>query len=310
MPEKMQHFFNHFDYAALLQNAIRIAIIVVVAIAIWLVIRYLINRFAERLVKKAEARGHGVYGARERADTISSLLRKVIAAVYWVAVILTLLSQIGVNIGALVAGAGVVGLAVAFGAQQLVKNYISGFFMVLEDQIRVGDVVQLNGTWGTVESLNFRTTVLRASLDGTVHVFSNGAITELSNHTKGWGGYLFKLHVGYKEDTDKVIEVLQQVGKEMKEDKKFGANMTDDIQIDGVNALTDSGVEIRGMFKTTPMNQWSTGREFLARVKRAFDKERISFAFPHQTVFFDEAHTPPELTHPGKGDEAGSEKPA
>lgn len=294
MPEKMTNFFNQFDYASLLQNAIRIAIIVLVAIVIWMIIRLIISRFQTRMIKRAEAKGEGLHGVKERAQTITSLLRKVVGAVYWVAVVLTLLSQIGVNIGALIAGAGILGLAFAFGAQQLIKNYITGFFIVLENQISVGDIAVINGTWGTVETINFRTTTLR-SLDGVLHTFANGDITQLANATKGWGGYVFKLHVGYKEDTDHVIDVIKRVGAEMKEDENFGVNMTSDIEIHGVNALTDSGVEIRGMFNTTPINQWATGREFLARIKRAFDKEGINIATPRQTVFFNEEGTPPEF---------------
>jgi small conductance mechanosensitive channel len=306
MPEKMTHFFNEFDYASLLQNAIRIAIIVVVAIVIWMVIRFLISRFQDRMIKRAEAKGEGLHGVRERAVTIGTLLRKVVGAVYWVAVVLTLLSQIGVNIGALIAGAGILGLAFAFGAQQLIKNYITGFFIVLENQISVGDIAIINSTWGTVETINFRTTTLR-SLDGVLHTFANGDITQLSNATKGWGGYVFKLHVGYKEETDRVIEVIKRVGAEMKADEKFGANMTSDVEIHGVNALTDSGVEIRGRFNTTPINQWATGREFLARIKRAFDKEQITFAFPRQTLFFNEECTAPEFVAQSEGKAAANE---
>lgn len=287
MPTQMSHFFNQFDYAALLQNAIRIAIIIAIAIGIWGLIQLVIARFVERMVKRAEAKGHGVHGARQRADTIAAVLRKIIAAVYWIVVVLTLLSQIGVNIGALVAGAGIVGLAVSFGAQTLVKDYISGFFMVFENQISVGDIAIINGTWGTVEAINFRTTLLR-NMDGTLHIYSNGAITQLTNATKDWGGFVFKMHVSYKEDTDHVVTVLQRVGKEMKNDRTVGANMISDMEVHGVTELTDSAVVIRGRFKTTPMNQWSTGREFLARVKRAFDEEGIQIARPRQSVYFGE----------------------
>ncbi|MGH8161065.1 MAG: mechanosensitive ion channel family protein, partial [Gammaproteobacteria bacterium] len=275
MPEKMQHFFNQFDYAALLQNAIRIAIVILVAVAVWLVIRFMLSRVEARIIHRAEVKGDSAGEATRRAGTITSLIRKLIGALYWVAVILTLLSQIGVNIGALVAGAGIAGLALSFGAQSLVKDYISGFFIVLENQIRVGDIGGLNGTYGTVEAINFRTTVLRG-LDGTVYVFRNGEINQLANMTRGWSGYVFQLHVAYKEDTDRVIEVIKRVGDEMKKDETFGANMIADMEIHGVNELTDSAVVIRGRFKTTPLNQWSTGREFLARIKRAFDEEGIN----------------------------------
>ena len=113
--------------------------------------------------------------------------------------------------------------------------------------------------------------------------------------------YVFKLHVGYKEDTNRVIDVIKRIGAEMKKDEALGAEMLGDMEIHGVNALTDSGVEIRGRFNTTPMNQWATGREFLARVKRAFDDEKISIAFPHQTLFFDEERSTPDFVQEPAG---------
>lgn len=299
MPEKITHFFNEFDYAALLQNAIRIVIVLVVAYIIWKIIRLALARMEAKMIKNSEDRGDDAGEAKRRAQTLTSLLSKVVASVYWVVVCLTLLSQIGINIGALIAGAGILGLAFAFGAKDLVSNYVSGFFIILEDQIRVGDSACIDSVYGTVEQINFRTTVLR-SLDGTVHVFRNGSINALANLTKGWSGYVFKLHVGYKEDTDKVIQVIRRVGDEMKQDEKFGPNMISDMEIHGVNALTNSGVEIRGRFNTTPMNQWSTGREFLARIKRAFDDEGINIAFPHQTLFFDEGRTAPQFAQSGQ----------
>ncbi|MGH8274494.1 MAG: mechanosensitive ion channel family protein [Gammaproteobacteria bacterium] len=311
MPDKFTHFFDKFDYASLLQNAIRIAIIILAAVAIWFVIRFLISRAQARIIHRAEAKGDSAGEARRRADTITSLIRKLIGALYWVAVILTLLSQIGVNIGALVAGAGIAGLALSFGAQSLVKDYISGFFMVLENQIRVGDIAGLNGQYGTVEAINFRTTVLRG-LDGTVYVFRNGEIIKLANMTRGWSGYIFQLHVAYKEDTDHVIEIIKRVGDGMKKDEAFGVNMIEDMEIHGVNELTDSAVVIRGRFKTTPMNQWSTGREFLARIKRAFDEEGINIAFPHRTLYFGETSPPFSIQRIGgdESDEGNKDKKA
>src|SRR5690625_486138 len=188
MPGNMTHFFNQFDYASLLQNAIRIAIIIGVALLIWMIIRFAISRAGARIVKRAEERGEDKEAAQRRAGTLTSLIRKVIAAVYWVAVALTLLSQTGVDIGALIAAAGILGLAFSFGAQDLIKNYIAGFFIVLEDQVSVGDLATINGTSGTVEEINFRTVVLRGS-DGSLHVFTNNDISALTNLTRGWNGY-------------------------------------------------------------------------------------------------------------------------
>lgn len=284
MPDKLTHFLNNFDYAALLQNTIRIVIILAVAILIWMLIRLLISRVETRMIKRAEERGEGLHGVKQRAETVSSLLRKVIGAIYWVVVALTLLSQIGIDIGALIAGAGVIGLAIAFGAQGLVRDYVTGFFIILENRISAGDVAIVNSTWGTVEELNFRTIILR-DLDGIVHIFRHSNVSSLSNATKGWGAYVFKLHVSYKEDTNRVMDIIRCVGEEMKKDETFGAQMLDDMEIHGVSELTDSSVVIRGRFTTTPMNQWATGREFLARIKRAFDEEGISRGVPSRALY-------------------------
>ncbi len=287
MPEKMTHFFNQFDYASLLQNAIRIAIIIVVAVLIWMLIRLVINRLGARIVKKAEERGENKQAAQRRAGTLTSLVRKVIAAVYWVAVALTLLSQIGVNIGAMIAAAGVLGLAFSFGAQDLIKNYIAGFFIVLEDQISVGDIATINGTSGTVEEINFRTIVLRGG-DGALHVFTNNTITALTNLTRGWNGYLYEIAIAYDEDVDRAIEVIKRVGAEMRGDPELGKSITDDIEVFGVNKLADNAMLVTGRLKTVTGAHWSTGRAFLARLKAAFDEAGINpNPNPQQVMLFD-----------------------
>ncbi|MDN5875018.1 MAG: mechanosensitive ion channel family protein, partial [Sinobacteraceae bacterium] len=207
-------------------------------------------------------------------------------------VALTLLSQIGVDIGALIAAAGILGLAVSFGAQDLVKNYIAGFFIVLEDQISVGDIVTLDGTTGTVELINFRTVVLRGA-DGAMHVFQNRTINKLANLTRGWSGYLFEIAVAYEENVDRAIEIIKQVGADVRNDSESGANVTDDLEVWGLNRLADNAVLITGRLKTLPGAHWSTGRVFLARLKRAFEEAGIDpNPNPQQIMLFD-AKSPP-----------------
>jgi small conductance mechanosensitive channel len=291
MPRQFNDFFDHFDYASLLQNAIRIAIIIAIAVAIWLLIRFIIARVERRIIHRAEEKGENAAAATNRATTLTSLARKLIGAFYWVAVALTLLSQIGVNIGALVAGAGIFGLALSFGAQNLVKNYISGFFMISENQISVGDIAVVNGEWGTIESINFRTTVLR-NMDGSIHVFSNGEITQLANHSRDWGGYVFKIRIAYKENLQHVVEIIKRVGVQMKQDESINAVMLSDVEIHGVVELGESGYVLRGRLKTKPDFQWSTERAFLARVKEAFQEEDIEMPFPHRTLYFGKEGVP------------------
>ncbi len=290
MPD-LQYFLSQSGYAVLLQNAIRIALILLAAFIVWLLIRFVLSRLERRIIKLSEQKGSSPDEARKRAVTLTALLRRLAFILYWFAIALTLLSQLGIKIGALLAGAGVAGLALSFGAQSLVKDVISGFFIVMENQIRVGDVATIDGTSGTVEAINFRTTLLR-DINGGLHVLRNGAINKLTNLTCDWSGYTFEIGVAYKEDMDRVIAVIEQVGKEMKNDTQLGARMIADMEIFGVNQLGDSAVTVQGRLKTRPGSQWATGRAFLARVKKAFDAEGIEIPFPHRTLYFGEASPP------------------
>ena len=180
------------------------------------------------------------------------------------------LGQFGVNIGPILAGAGVVGLAVGFGAQHLVRDLVSGFFLLLENQIRVGDMAIINGTNGLVESITFRTVVLR-DLSGIVHVFPNGTINTLANATLDWSAYVIDVAVSYKQDTDKAIDLMRRVADEMKTEEEYGLVMLEPIEIFGVDNFTDAAVIINARFKTQPSQQYSVGREFRRRLLKAFD---------------------------------------
>lgn len=146
------------------------------------------------------------------------------------------LDQIGLDITPILAGAGIVGLAVGFGAQNLVRDVINGFFMILENQIRVGDVGVVNGTGGLVEAITFRTITLRDQ-SGTVHIFPNGTVTTLANMTKDWSAYVMDIGVAYKEETDRVVTIMRQVGNELQQDPKSGKKILEPIEVMGVDAL-------------------------------------------------------------------------
>ena len=192
----------------------------------------------------------------------------------WFIAALVSLGQIGIDLGPILAGAGIVGLAVGFGAQHLVRDLVSGFFLILENQIRVGDAAVINGTGGLVESISFRTVVLRDQA-GVVHVFPNGSIRTLSNMSKDWSAYVIDVPVAYKEDTDRVIEIMRQVGDGMRAESKFGAVMLEAIEIFGVDAFTQSAVTIKARIKTQPQQQDPVGREYRRRLKKAFDEAGI-----------------------------------
>jgi len=265
----------------------RVLAILVLAWIVLKVLKHALARMQRRLERRAEAEGESYKESHRRSETLVSLLRQGLFIVVWVLAILTILKELGLDIAPILAGAGVVGLAVGFGAQNLVRDVISGFFMILENQVRVGDVAIINGQGGLVEAVNFRTVVLR-DLAGTMHVFPNGTITTLANMTYGWSGYVFEIGVAYKEDTDRVVEVLRSVAEELRADPEHGHDILEAVEIFGVDQFADSAVVIKGRIKTRPLQQWAVGREFLRRVKQAFDREGIEIPFPHRTLYVGE----------------------
>lgn len=228
---------------------------------------------------------------QKRMETLVGISRKAGKVTIWAFVLMLILVQVGVDIAPLIAGAGIIGLAVGFGAQELVRDVITGFFMLLENQIRAGDVVIINGTAGLVEAMGLRTIVLR-DLSGVVHVFQNGKISSLSNMTKQWSAVVFDIGVAYKENTDEVTEVMSAVAEELRADERFAAKILEPLEIFGVDSFGDNAVVIKARFKTRPIEQWSVGREYRRRLKLAFDERRIEIPFPHRTVYFGEATQP------------------
>lgn len=198
---------------------------------------------------------------------------------------LVIMREVGVEIAPILASAGILGLAIGFGAQNLVRDFISGFFIILENQIRVGDVAIINNTGGLVEQINLRTTVLR-DVKGVVHYFQNGNISSLSNMTNDWSAYVFDLGVAYKENTDEVVSKIQEVIDSMTSDEKYKALIVEQPEIFGVDKLDNSAVIIKGRIKTQPIKQWVVGREFLRRIKLSFDDANIEIPFPHSTIYF------------------------
>ncbi len=224
----------------------------------------------------------------ERVHTISGLLMNAVNVLVFGAATLMILRELGMDITPLLTGAGIAGLAVGFGAQNLVRDVISGFFLILEDQVHVGDVVEINGTAGLVQSVKLRTIVLR-DLSGTVHVIPNGAITTLSNKTVDFSYAVIDVGVAYKEDTDHVSDVLRDVGGGLESDPGFSDHILDRLEILGVSEFGDSAVVIKIRIKTRPLKQWMVARELRRRIKRAFDADGIEIPFPHLSVYFGEA---------------------
>jgi moderate conductance mechanosensitive channel len=233
--------------------------------------------------------------AEKRINTLTGILKGLGRILIWIVFVMILLRRLGLDIAPLLAGAGIVGLAVGFGSQELVRDFIAGFFMLLENQIRSGDVVRINGTAGSVARIELRTTTLR-DFEGVVHTFQNGKINTISNLTKEWSAAALDIGVAYKEDTDQVMLVMGQVGDEMLNDPDFGNLMLEPIEIFGLDKFDNSAVIIKARLKTRPGQQWPVAREYRKRLKKAFDQQGIEIPFPHTTVYWGEEISPLKLS--------------
>lgn len=221
---------------------------------------------------------------KRRADTLSSVVRYSLSVSIIAIAGMMVLKELGIDIGPILAGAGVVGLAVGFGAQNLVKDVISGFFILLEDQIRVGDVVKLGDKSGVVERVTLRMVVLR-DIAFNVHYIPNSEIQTVTNMTQYYSGYLFDIGVAYREDIDEVIEVMRKIDEELRSDPNFENLILEPLEVLGLQEFADSSVIVRARTKTLPLQQWSVGREFNRRLKKRFDELGIEIPFPHMTVY-------------------------
>jgi small conductance mechanosensitive channel len=220
--------------------------------------------------------------AEQRAHTLAGIAHNIGAVLIWLGAALMILDQF-IAIGPLLAGVGVVGLAVSFGAQSLVKDVISGFFVLLENQFAVGDVVEIDGTAGKVEHMTLRVVMLR-DLSGVLHIIPNGSITKVSNMTRGFSRTVVDVSVPYGEPTDRVLRLLRDLAAELAADPAWRDACSEPPQVLGIEALADSAVTIRVVFATTAGRQWDVGREFRRRVKNRFDAEGIAIPFPQRTV--------------------------
>jgi len=273
-------------------SLVRTLVILLLAFIATKVVGRLVRLFGDRVRNAIDENGSQSRVEQEkRVETLSRVLRLTVNISVWVIAFMMALKEIGYDVGPLLAGAGVVGLAVGFGAQNLVRDVITGLFLLIENQVRVGDVAVINGQGGLVEEVNLRTIVLR-DLEGTVHVFPNGVITALSNKTRGFSCYVFDFGVAYKEDTDRVTELIKRVSAEMKEGEEVGPSMLDEIEVFGVDKFADSAVVIKARVKTKVGDQWKIGREVNRRLKKVFDAEGVEIPFPHVSLYAGEATKP------------------
>jgi len=292
-----------------MRSGLHITLIALLAYAIVHIVGTVVRRFEDEM---GQEEGPDGLERAKRARTLGNLIRNVVNTAVAAVAILMVLQELDINIMPVLTGAGIAGLAVGFGAQTLVRDYISGFFLILEDQVRVGDVANINGTGGLVEAINLRTIVLR-DLSGTVHVFPNGAVNQMSNLTKDFSYHVLDMGVAYKEDTDKVVEALQAVAEELRKDPDYADKILGPLEVLGVDSFGDSAVVVKVRIKTVPIQQWAVGREFRRRIKKDFDARGIEIPFPHMSLYFGEASKPWLFRDAAGARQAGAggeEKPA
>jgi len=265
-------------------HGIRILLTLVIGVVLYIVVQYLIPRLVRRTTELRMDRKHEVE-IQKRSRTLIRVLRTTCAFLIGVIVLITILADVGVNIGPALASLGVLGIAVGFGAQNLVKDFINGLFILMENQYGIGDVVKVAGICGLVEEINLRRTILR-DLDGVVHYIPNGEIQVASNFTKEFSRVNMNVSVSYKEDLDRVITVINDVCNKMSESEAWKSKLIKKPQVLRVDALGDSGIEIKIMGDTVPLAQWEVMGELRRRIKMEFDKQGIEIPWPHMKVYF------------------------
>ncbi|WP_431281800.1 mechanosensitive ion channel domain-containing protein [Humitalea sp. 24SJ18S-53] len=269
----------------LLGSVVQMGFVLLLAVGVWEAVNASIARYLERLSRDAKA------AKSARVRTLLPMLKTALLVVILTFVILNVLTEIGVNVAPLIAGAGVIGLAVGFGSQKLVQDVITGIFLLFEDAVAVGDSVQLGGMSGTVEQLSIRSIRLRA-LDGSIHIVPFSAVTTVTNQSRDFGFAVMDVALPYSEDTDRVAEVLRCVGESMRDDAKYGPMIRDSLDVMGVDKLGDTSVVLRVRLKTDPSARWAVGREFNRRMKKLFAQEGIEHPSQAPTMLVEQKPKP------------------
>jgi small conductance mechanosensitive channel len=277
-------------------SGLRIGVIAILAYVVVRIIAASARRLEEELGRQETP---DLVERMKRARTISRLIQNALTATIVVIAVLMMLRELNVDITPILTSAGIVGLAVGFGAQTLVKDLIAGFFLTFENQVRVGDVATINGTGGLVEAINLRTIVLR-DVTGAVHVFPNGSIERLSNLTKDFSYYVIDVSVGYNDDPDDVADALRSLGRDLQADPQYGPNILEPLEVLGVDAFDGSSVTLKIRIKTLPLKQWDVGREMRRRIRKTLAGKGVKIPLQHVAVYFGEASKPFEVEQVGQ----------
>jgi small conductance mechanosensitive channel len=301
MPLGLPETVDLLPYA---RSAARVLVILAGAFILSHLVRAAIRKTQDRVTGIMEGHGDMAPEAiRKRTITIGGILRATSAVIIWTVAVIMCLNEAGFNVGPLLAGAGIAGVAIGFGAQSLVRDVISGVFMLLEDQIRVGDVVEINGIGGLVEEINLRTTVLRGA-NGAVHIFRNGDMQTVSNLTRDYSYYVFDIGVDYDEDTDRVLGAMRAVADELRREPEFEQIVLEPLEVFGVDRFEESAVIVKARIKTKPIKQWAVGRELNRRFKKRFDELGIEIPHPQLSLHM----SPGSLSALTEGSQSGDEQ--
>ena len=263
---------------ALAVQALRVVAILVLAWVLHAVSAHLIHVFRHYMDRRTGG------DERARIETLARVFRNASAIIIVIVAGTLVLGELGISVAPILATAGVAGVAIGFGAQSLIKDYLGGFFILLDDQIREGDVVDVAGLGGLVEEVTLRYVRLR-NFEGHVHFVPCGEIKTVTNRTRGFAHAVIEVGVGYREDPDQALAVMREVSTAMRADAEWKSKIVDDIEIVGVERLADSAVILRARLKVVPpAQQWNVKREFLKRLKKAYDERNIEIPYPHLRV--------------------------
>lgn len=270
---------NPAELLNLLKTGFRIAVILIIAFVLLQLSKRLI------LVLKTYLKNQSIENLEEikRIDTLERVVRYIVTLLIGLICGVEILSELGISVAPILAAAGIVGVAVGFGAQHLIKDYFTGFFILLENQIRQGDVVEAGGKSGFVEEVTLRYIKMR-DYSGNVHYVPNGGISAVTNMSRGFAHSVIDIRVAYREDINQVMQIMKEVGQSIREDDAFAHKILDEMEMAGVDNLADSSVIIRCRFKVLPLEQWGIRREYFKRIKKAFDEQGIEIPFPQMTL--------------------------
>lgn len=279
----MPDFEFNFELSGLATGAVKVLIIVIITLVLLWIIKKAIRKLITARIPRI--REESTEQLSSRSETLAGVINRTISFIVWLIVGMMILSVFGINTAPIIAAVGLAGLAVGFAAQNIIRDYFHGFFIVMEDWFRVGEIATCSGETGLIVDMGLRRTTLR-DLNGTMHVIPNGKIEQTSNHARDWSRINLDISVGYSENLDRVIQVINEVCQQFKEDTDWGSELLTIPKVERVNDLGDSGIDIKILGDTKPGKQFALMGELRKRVKDRFDSEGIEIPWPHTKVYF------------------------